>query len=186
MLILTLQSIYHWQQDENRNKDRPVLPLHPGTTMQTTTSLAGKVDPAAGVSDIASKPHSRCAVPHHSSHTFLSSLCKETSNSHHSKYRYMPLITTNTGTSSHHNKYGYMPLITSTGTCLTSQQIQVHASHHSRCRYMSHITTNTGIYIYITSKQIQVHASRHIHNKCRYVSHITTNTGQVWTCLTSQ
>ena len=184
MLILTLQSIYHWQQDENRNKDRPVLPLHPGTTMQTTTSLAGKVDPAAGVSDIASKPHPRCAVPHHSSHTFLSSLCKETSNSHHSKYRYMPLITTNTGTSSHHNKYGYMPLITSTGTCLTSQQIQVHASHHSRCRYMSHITTNTGIYI--TSKQIQVHASRHIHNKCRYVSHITTNTGQVWTCLTSQ
>ena len=76
MLILTLLSIYHWQQDEHRNKDHPVLPLHPGTTMQTTTSLAGKVDPAAAVSDIASKPHLRCAVPHHSSHTFLSSLCK--------------------------------------------------------------------------------------------------------------
>ena len=78
MLILTLQSIYHWQQDEHRNKDRPFLPLHPGTTMQNTTSLAGKVDPAAGVSDIASKPHPRCAVPYHSSHTFLSSLCKKT------------------------------------------------------------------------------------------------------------
>ena len=120
--------------------------------------------------------------------SFLHS-AKKQGNSHHNKYRYMPLITTNTGTSSHHNTGTC--LTTNTGTCLSSQ-VQVHVSHHnkyrySRCRYMSHITS-TGIYIYIYiyiysltsntstclsshSQQMQVHAS--YHNKYRYghVSH---------------
>ena len=121
--------------------------------------------------------------------SFLHS-AKKQGNSHHNKYRYMPLITTNTGTSSHHNTGTC--LTTNTGTCLSSQ-VQVHVSHHnkyrySRCRYMSHITS-TGIYIYIyiyiVSHQIQVHASHHIHSKCRYMSHITTNTGMDMSHITT-
>ena len=120
--------------------------------------------------------------------SFLHS-AKKQGNSHHNKYRYMPLITTNTGTSSHHNKYWNMPLITSTGTshittntgtCFSSQQMQVHVSHHNKYIYVSHqnkykymplitFTTNAG-----TSLRVSYH------NKYRSgmdMSHITTSTG---------
>ena len=73
-----MQSISYWQQDKRKNKDHPASPPHPGNTMQSIPSVAGKADPATGVSVIASEPQLRYAVCHCRFEMLLSSLCKQT------------------------------------------------------------------------------------------------------------